>query len=123
MRNYLVIFLALVISVSNAYKLSNNDYFQSYIDSKQLYPDVLYAANRQVNPFEDLEDSLNFHKTLDTINQARSIVDSSEFNSDEFSDLDELNGYDDTEIRADPRDEESEFHGTLIGGHQYVSGS
>ena len=126
MRNLIIFLSVFVVQLAHGYKLGNNDYFnEAYLNApvgQLLYPNVAYPANRQGSVFDDLDDSVNYHQTLKNIETARAVLDSDEFNSDEFFDLNEFNGYDDTEIKADPRDEESESHSSLVAGHQYVSG-
>lgn len=102
-----------------------NDHFVQYKKASDNY------ANQQADLF-DLENDETYERTLAAIAQAAALskisnsnndyqFDPSEVNSDEVADLDDSR-YDEDEIKADQRDEETESHSSLGSGHQYVSG-
>ena len=102
-----------------------NDHFVQFKKTSDNF------ANKQIDLF-DLENDESYVRTMAAIAQAAAIskasnsnndyqFDPSEVNSDEVADLDDSR-YDEDEIKADQRDEETESHSSLGSGHQYVSG-
>jgi len=132
MKLWLLTILALeCVILGSCFKLIDSDLFEND------HPYVNYKrdnyANKQSDLF-DLDDNENeqYERTLAQLAAAAAAqkaytspsdyqFDPSEVNSEELVDLDD-NRYDDDQIRADQRDEETESHSSLGSGHQYVSG-
>jgi len=128
-----ILVLALVslecIARTSCFKLIDSDLINDQFVQYKKASDHQFA-NKQADLF-DLENDESYDRTLAALAQAAASskalnsndyqFDPSEVNSDEIADLDE-NRYDEDEIRADQRDEETESHSSLGSGHQYVSG-
>lgn len=113
----------------SSFKLLDSDlYDPAYLNYKKSADTY---ANKQTDLF-DSDDYENeaYQKTMASLAAAAAAqkaytndyqFDPSEVNSEELVDLDD-NRYDDEQIKADQRDEETESHSSLGSGHQYVSG-
>lgn len=92
------------------------DRLNSFQDSDEL-ADLLYLSNKQKNSY-DKHDLDSFRQKLEAL--------ASEENENSLEEEDDVSNINDeksnAEIKADPRDEESESHSSLGAGHQYMSG-
>lgn len=144
MRSFSLGLLLLVVAFEcyHAYKLADaSDFMMSnrlsmFAKKNAAALDaILYPANVQDDSLlsEELED--RYRQIIEGQRQKYNLLDSSDDSAaatDEnelyVSENDDENtarnffGRDDIELKADPRDEETESHSSLVAGHQYVSG-
>lgn len=127
----------------NAYKIFQNDQYPKRFQSRSLIAspvDDLDDDRRLVGKaslFHDVDEIRSYERALAALAEAAQDENNeNDDNDDEFSlnsessneyNLEDLlnskaNLYDEIELTADPRDEESESHSSLVAGHQYVSG-
>ena len=129
----LVITLQCILNL-DCYKFRDSDLiperFLRRADQFQL-DDLLYSSNRQKSFYDEPSHHMtaNYQKALDAIaaeaalaaaNDSQDQYNSEEIHLDDFMTNDDND--DEFDLKADPRDEETESHSSLIAGHQYVSG-
>lgn len=131
------------IDILKAYKLVDTDFitnrFQITNKRANALNTILYPANIQEDSFfgDELEDQ--YRRLIDiesaaSLNKNHKKYSNNNYNLDDLvvdDDDDEdlvltknslFSRDEDTELKADPRDEETESHSSLVAGHQYVSG-
>jgi hypothetical protein len=118
------------ISNLNCYKIDDLEGYLNYEFSKKAnYP---YLANIHDNYYQNDDDSIEYKKALRELTKTASFNNLndleneqnlfSQIRTNELSDVIENKIHDEL-IKIDPKDEESESHSSLVGGHQYVSGN